>query len=155
MPVAWAGLEVSRLFLFRRCNRVCPGSAGANSRPTTDGPAVSFTYTPTGKRASMTDGSGTTTCTYVPQGTVGYGLDPVSNRLSEASSFNEISSVTRGFNADDDVSSESYDQNGNVIAARGKAFGSQIRQTDRQGPDGHPEPASANPHVGDRRVRDR
>ena len=55
-------------------------------------------------------------------GTVSYGLDPVGNRLSESSSLNGIPSGSWGFNADDEVSIESYDANGNVIASGGKTF---------------------------------
>jgi RHS repeat-associated protein len=55
-------------------------------------------------------------------GSVSYGLDPVGNRLSETSSLNGISSGAWSFNADDEVSSESYDANGNVIASGGKSF---------------------------------
>ncbi|MGD0729719.1 MAG: RHS repeat-associated core domain-containing protein [Terracidiphilus sp.] len=55
-------------------------------------------------------------------GSVAYGLDPVGNRLTENSSLPGISSGSFGYNADDEVSSESYDLNGNTIAAGGKAF---------------------------------
>jgi YD repeat-containing protein len=55
-------------------------------------------------------------------GSVSYGLDPVGNRLSEASSLTGIPSGSWGYNADDEVSSESYDANGNVLAAGGKTF---------------------------------
>ncbi len=55
-------------------------------------------------------------------GSVGYGLDPVGNRLTESSSLPDIPSGSWGYNPDDEVSSESYDQNGNVIASGGKTF---------------------------------
>jgi RHS repeat-associated protein len=55
-------------------------------------------------------------------GNVGYGLDPVGNRLSEVSSLEGVSSGSFSFNADDELSSESYDQNGDVIASGGKTF---------------------------------
>jgi RHS repeat-associated protein len=55
-------------------------------------------------------------------GSVSYGLDPVGNRLSENSSLSGVSSGSFGYNADDEVSSESYDSNGNVTAAGGKVF---------------------------------
>jgi RHS repeat-associated protein len=55
-------------------------------------------------------------------GSVSYGLDPVGNRLSEASSISGLTSGTWGYNADDELSSESYDLNGNVTATGGKSF---------------------------------
>jgi hypothetical protein len=55
-------------------------------------------------------------------GSVGYGLDPVGNRLTETSSLSGIDSGTFSFNADDELSGESYDQNGNVTAADSKTF---------------------------------
>jgi len=55
-------------------------------------------------------------------GTVSYGLDPVGNRLSEASTLNDVPSGSWGYNADDELSSETYDQNGNVTASGGKTF---------------------------------
>jgi YD repeat-containing protein len=55
-------------------------------------------------------------------GTVGYGLDPVGNRLSESSSLPDISSGSWSYNPDDEVSSEAYDANGNVTSTGGKSF---------------------------------
>jgi RHS repeat-associated protein len=55
-------------------------------------------------------------------GSVSYGLDPVGNRLAESSTLPDIPSGTWNFNPDDELSSETYDQNGNVTAAGGKSF---------------------------------
>ena len=55
-------------------------------------------------------------------GSVGYGLDPVGNRLSESSSLPDILSGSWSFNADDELPSETYDANGNVTSSGGKAF---------------------------------
>ncbi len=55
-------------------------------------------------------------------GSVGYGLDPVGNRASDTSSLSGISSGSFGYNSDDELASESYDQNGNVLATGGKTF---------------------------------
>jgi YD repeat-containing protein len=59
-------------------------------------PVVSFTYTATGRRASMTDASGTTNYTYdsldrltakaTPEGTLNYTYDAASNVASMSSS---------------------------------------------------------------------
>jgi len=55
-------------------------------------------------------------------GTVSYGLDPVGNRLSDTSSLSGVPSGTWSFNADDELASETYDTNGNVIASGGNTF---------------------------------
>lgn len=94
---------------------------------------------PTGNLASATEQNGrTSTWTYDginrltsetvaldPQshnGSVSYSLDPVGNRLSDNSSLSSVSTGAWSYNANDEVSSESYDNNGNVIAASGKTF---------------------------------
>ena len=63
---------------------------------TTGEPAVTFTYTPTGRRATMTDATGTTVYAYdardrllskqTPQGTLTYTYDPAGNLLTARSS---------------------------------------------------------------------
>jgi RHS repeat-associated protein len=55
-------------------------------------------------------------------GSVTYDLDPVGNRLSENSSLSGIPSGSWSFNSDDELSSESYDANGNVNLAAGKSY---------------------------------
>jgi RHS repeat-associated protein len=55
-------------------------------------------------------------------GSVGYGLDPVGNRTSDTSSLSGISSGSFSYNPDDELASESYDQNGNILATGGKTF---------------------------------
>ena len=55
-------------------------------------------------------------------GAVSYTLDPVGNRLSEVSSLGGVPSGTWGYNADDEVSGESYDANGNVTSSSGRAY---------------------------------
>lgn len=98
-------------------------------------PAIVFTYEPTGQRASMTDGSGTTTYTYdlrdrlltkvTPQGTLTYTYGPTGKLTSMTSSNTNGVSVTY---TDDTLSrlstvkdnhqsattSYSYDANGNL-----------------------------------------
>jgi RHS repeat-associated protein len=57
-------------------------------------------------------------------GTVSYGLDPVGNRLSTTSNLFGITSAEFTYNANDFLNiTESYDNNGNVTVAGGKAFG--------------------------------
>ena len=55
-------------------------------------------------------------------GSVSYGLDPVGNRQSENSSLSGVPSGSWSYNADDKLSSETYDADGNVTAEGGKAF---------------------------------
>jgi YD repeat-containing protein len=55
-------------------------------------------------------------------GAISYRLDPVGNRTSGTSSITGLSPISGSYNADDQLASESYDQNGNVTAANGKTF---------------------------------
>ncbi len=55
-------------------------------------------------------------------GSVIYRLDPVGNEQSENSSLSGVPSDSWGFNADDDLSSEGYDADGNVTAEGGKTY---------------------------------
>jgi YD repeat-containing protein len=77
--------------------------------PVLGGVPVTFTYTPTGKRASMTDASGTTTYTYdqrdrlltksTPQGTLTYTYDASGNVSSVRSSNINGTSTTYSYDA--------------------------------------------------------
>jgi RHS repeat-associated protein len=55
-------------------------------------------------------------------GSSSYTLDPVGNRLAESTTLPGLSSGNFGYNADDEVNTETYDSNGNTIAAGGKTF---------------------------------
>jgi RHS repeat-associated protein len=55
-------------------------------------------------------------------GSVGYDLDPVGNRLSETSSLPSIANSAASFNIDDWMSPETYDSNGNTLTTGGKRF---------------------------------
>jgi hypothetical protein len=58
-------------------------------------------------------------------GNVSYGLDPVGNRRSESSSLAGVPLGTFSFNADDQLSDESYDVNVSLSCANLKSnFGS-------------------------------
>ena len=104
-------------------------------------PISSYTYTlgQTGNRIGAVEGNGRTlswnydgiyrltneTITADPSqnnGSAAYSLDPVGNRLSLNSSLPGINSGSFGYNADDQISSESYDLDGNVLAAGGNTF---------------------------------
>jgi RHS repeat-associated protein len=56
-------------------------------------------------------------------GSVGYGLDPVGNRQTEAPSISGLPSGSFTFNADDQLANETYDANGNTLTTGGKTFG--------------------------------
>jgi RHS repeat-associated protein len=55
-------------------------------------------------------------------GTASYGLDPVGNRLSETTTLTGLDPGTFGYNADDEVSTETYDANGNTLTTGRKTF---------------------------------
>ena len=105
--------------------------------PTLNEPKISFTYTPTGERATMTDASGTTTYTYdnlhrltqksTPQGALNYTYDAAGNLLSTVSSntngvsvnytydaLNRISTVTDNRLTQGTTTSYTYDLVGNL-----------------------------------------
>ena len=101
----------------------------------------SYTYTlgPTGNRLSGTESSGRTlnwsydgiyrltqeTINSDPagkNGTVGYGLDPVGNRSSQTSSLPGISSGSFTYDANDRLSTETYDNNGNTTVSGARTF---------------------------------
>ena len=104
-------------------------------------PVSSYSYQlgPTGNRTSATEGNGRAltwnydgiyrltgeTITDDPNknnGGVTYSLDPVGNRLSAASTLTGINSGSWTYNADDEISSETYDANGNVLSAGGVVY---------------------------------
>jgi YD repeat-containing protein len=55
-------------------------------------------------------------------GSVGYGLDPVSNRLSQTSTLPGIATGSFNYDPDDRLSTETYDANGNTLTSGGKTF---------------------------------
>jgi RHS repeat-associated protein len=104
-------------------------------------PISSYTYTlgQTGNRIGAVEGNGRTlswnydgiyrltneTISNDPSnnnGSAAYGLDPVGNRLSLNSSLPGISSGSFGYNADDEISSETYDAGGNVLATGSNTY---------------------------------
>jgi hypothetical protein len=55
-------------------------------------------------------------------GAVGYGLDPVGNRLSANSTLSGVPSGSYSYNINDLLSIETYDSNGNTLTTGGKTF---------------------------------
>jgi YD repeat-containing protein len=117
-------------FTYNTLNRLTAMTTTANSTPVS---SYNYQLEPTGNRLSATGGTGRTlawnfdgiyrltneTIANDPSqnnGSVGYGLDPVGNRLSENSSLPGINSGSWGYNADDEVSSETSGAGG--VAAR-------------------------------------
>ena len=104
-------------------------------------PVSSYTYTlgATGNRTGAVEGNGRTltwnydgiyrltneSVTNDPvnnNGSVGYDLDPVGNRLSATSTLPSIANSVATFNLDDWMSPETYDSNGNTLTTGGKSF---------------------------------
>jgi len=101
--------------------------------------AYQYQLGPTGNRTSAAEPNGRTlnwtydgiyrltneTITLDPRaknGMVGYGLDPVGNRLTQTSTLPGISSGTATFDANDRLSTETYDANGNTLTTGGKTL---------------------------------
>ncbi len=95
-----------------------------------------YTLNPTGTRSNASEPSGRSmTWSYDgiyrltneaissdpngPNGSVGYTPDPVGNRLSASSSLSGVSSGTFSYDADDRLTTETYDVNGNATAIGG------------------------------------
>jgi len=55
-------------------------------------------------------------------GSVNYTLDPVGNRLSDSSSITGLNPIAGTYNPNDQLSGETYDQNGNTTFTGGKSF---------------------------------
>ncbi len=104
-------------------------------------PVSSYNYQlgPTGNRIGASEGNGRTltwnydgiyrltneTISSDPannNGSAAYGLDPVGNRLSANSTLSAITSGSWTYNADDEISSETYDANGNVLSGGGVTY---------------------------------
>ncbi len=103
-------------------------------------PVSSYTYQlgPTGIRTGATEGNGRSlTWNYdgiyrltnetisndpANNGSASYGLDQVGNRLSAVSSLTSIASGSFSYNPDDEISSETYDANGNVLSTGGMTY---------------------------------
>ncbi len=99
----------------------------------------SYQLGPTGNRQSATEPSGRTlNWTYDGiyrltnentsgdpngnNGSVAYSLDPVGNRLSQTSTLPGIATNTFSYDANDRVSSETYDNNGNTLVSGARTF---------------------------------
>lgn len=99
--------------------------------------SYAYTLDRTGRRLSVTEGSGrSVNYTYdaayrltreavlnsANSGVVDYTYDPVGNRLSRISSLEGVLSATSVYDANDRLLSDAYDANGNTRSADGKTF---------------------------------
>jgi RHS repeat-associated protein len=93
----------------------------------------SYLLGPTGNRQSAKEPSGrTTNWSYdgiyrltqetINTNSVAYALDPVGNRLSQNSSISGIPTGSFSYDADDRLSTEQYDNNGNTIVSGARTF---------------------------------
>jgi len=55
-------------------------------------------------------------------GTVSYGYDPVGNRLQKTSTLPGMPGTTSSYNANDQLASDTYDNDGNTTASNGKGY---------------------------------
>jgi RHS repeat-associated protein len=124
--------QLTASFTYDSMNRLTAMNAGTAS--------YSYQLGPTGNRTSATEGNGRSltwnydgiyrltseTINSDPannNGSAAYGLDPVGNRLSANSTLSTLTSGSWTFNANDEqVSSESYDANGNVTSTDGMNY---------------------------------
>ena len=84
------------------------------------GRAASYGYDSTGRLTSETitgDPRGA-----AHNGAIIYVLDAVANRVSRTSATVDVPSTAYSYNANDQLTSDTYDQNGNTIAANGATF---------------------------------
>jgi RHS repeat-associated protein len=95
-----------------------------------------YTYGRTGNRLTASDRNGGSSYSYdsiyrmteeaisrsEAKGTLTYGLDPVGNRQSLASTVTGISQQSASYNANDQVTANTYDSNGNTLGASGKSY---------------------------------
>jgi RHS repeat-associated protein len=122
---------VQSTFTYDDLNRV----TGLNATRST----YAYTLGPTGNRTAATESSGRTlnwsydgiyrltqeTISLDPHaknGTASYGLDPVGNRLSQTASIPGLAGGNFTYDADDRLSTETYDNSGNALTSGGRTF---------------------------------
>ena len=124
-------------YIYNALNRLT--SLGITRGGTTQA-SYAYTLDRTGRRLSVTEGSGrTVNYTYdtvyrltreavsgdpnsASNGAVDYTYDPVGNRLSRISSLEGVLSATSAYDANDRLLSDAYDANGNTRSADGRTF---------------------------------
>ncbi len=84
-----------------------------------NGRTVNYTYDSLYRLTSETISSSAPS----QNGSVSYSYDAVGNRLSRTSTLTSIPSTTSTFDDNDRLSSETYDNNGNALAANGSVYG--------------------------------
>jgi RHS repeat-associated protein len=116
---------------YDQMNRVT--ALQSTSNPTT---TFSYAYGKTGNRLMASDRNGSSNYTYdsiyrmteeaisrsEAKGTLTYGLDPVGNRQSLASTVTGINQQSASYNVNDQALANTYDANGNTLGANGKSY---------------------------------
>jgi len=124
-------------YTFNSLNRLTSLSV---SKATTTLASYSYTLAAAGNRLSVTEQSGrrvnysyddlyrltNETITADPvtsnNGSISYSYDAVGNRLSRSSSIAAVPSSTHAFDANDRLTTDSYDSNGNTVASAGNSY---------------------------------
>ena len=93
------------------------GAAGNRTQVTElSGRQVSYTYDALYRLKTETISGGSI------NGTIGYQYDPVGNRLQRTSTVGPIPAANYSYDANDRLTADSYDQNGNTILSGGNTF---------------------------------
>ncbi len=87
--------------------------AGAIETVTETGRSVSYTYDLAQRLLTET---------IQPSGSLAYTLDPVANRLTRTSDIPELPSNTSTYDANDRLTTDTYDANGNTLTSNGHTF---------------------------------
>ncbi|HYJ87392.1 MAG TPA: RHS repeat-associated core domain-containing protein [Pyrinomonadaceae bacterium] len=129
--------SVTTSYNYNSLNRLTSMNAGT---PVSALASYAYTLGPAGNRIAVTEHGGRTvnysyddlyrltneTIANDPHGingTVSYGYDPVGNRLSRTSSIPGVVSQNSTYDANDRLSADAYDANGNTKASSGKIYG--------------------------------
>ena len=127
---------VTSSYAYNSLNRLTTMTVGTQASALA---SYSYTLAPTGNRTAVTElGSRTVNYTYDDlyrltsesiandphgiNGSASYGYDPVGNRLSRTSTLAPVTSQNSTFDANDRLASDTYDNNGNTIAANGNNY---------------------------------
>jgi RHS repeat-associated protein len=128
---------VTTSYAYNSLNRLTTMTVGTQASSLA---SYSYTLGASGNRTAVTELSGrTVTYTYDDlyrltsesiandlhgvNGNVAYGYDAVGNRLNRTSNVNGVPAQASTYDANDRLTSDNYDNNGNTIAANGNSYG--------------------------------
>jgi RHS repeat-associated protein len=112
MPLIWRHRGIVSAPESSRAGRRIAGATELTGR------ALSWSYDGIYRLTNETISSDPTS----ENGSVAYSLDPVGNRLSDTSSLSGVNSSSSSYNADDELSTNTYDNNGNTLSAGANSF---------------------------------